>query len=100
MTAVAPPRRTDTFRAAPDDPLRLLMGGVEHALGYFDVLQPQMILLGGELLRPGAERLAPEVTDDTLHPPPRLLGLGVGLLRLRQLGFQTLDLIMENGDIH
>ena len=100
VTAVAPVRSTGAVRAALDDPLRLLMGGIEHALGDFGVLQRQMILLGGELLRPGAELLAPKVADDALQPPPRFLGLSQGLLRLRQLSLQTLDLVVENGDVH
>lgn len=41
-----------------------------------------------ELLGPGAELLALEVTDDALQPPPCFLGSSQGLLRLRQFGLQ------------
>jgi hypothetical protein len=99
MTTIAVVRRAGV-RTALDGPLRLLVGGIEHTLGDFDIVQRQMILLGGELLGPGAELLALKVADDALQPPPRLLGLSQGLLRLRQLGLQTLDLIMENGNVH
>ena len=100
VTAVAPVERAGAILAALDDPLCLLMGGVEHSLGDLDVLQRQMILLGGEPLGPGAELLALEVADYAFQPPPRFLGLSQGLLRLRQFAPQTLDLIMENSDVH
>ena len=94
-------------RTALDDPLRLFLRGIEHALRNLHVFERQVVLIGMQLLGLGAELLMVELTDDGLQAAARLFGfsqgslvLGQSRLRLGQERLQTLVLLLENRQIH
>ena len=66
LAAVAPGRR-GAGRLALEGRRRLLLGGVEHALGELDILEREAELVGAQLLGLRAELLAPQVGED--RPP-------------------------------
>lgn len=100
------PRRARRFQRRVHHRRRLLLGGVQHALGDLHVLQGQVVLVRAEPLGARTEPLPAQIVQHQLQTPPRLFGLGkcrgpLGqrCLRRRERSLRLGEQGLQRGDV-